>query len=242
MEQYLFQAGQHHARIPIKSSTQAGRKGMQLRLPMDARVIANKTAGALVQRDLPATIRHYLLHGRCEIKHRRIQQVSTLRLIMVIDSSASMALDQQVSMVKGIITDMMRRYQHQHPQVAIVALLHGQASCVLPFSGDIDTILNTLAQLHTGGKTNLRAAFETVLSLVKGQLDSREHHLFIFTDGRVNTGGTLEEAAAYFKAHLSKLKKHTSVVDTESGMPRLGMVVRLSRLLGCRRFEPGTHF
>ncbi|MBC9908984.1 vWA domain-containing protein [Chitinophaga varians] len=242
MEQYLFQSGQHRARIPIKSSTQAGRKGMPLRLPTDARVIANKTAGAVMQRDLPATILHYLLHGRCEIRYRRIQQVSALRLIMVIDSSASMALHQQVGMAKGIITDMMRRYQYQHPQVAIVAMLHGQAPCVLPFSGDMDTIQNALAQLHTGGKTNLRAAFDAVRSLVKGQLDSREHHLFIFTDGRVNTGGTLEEAAAFFKAHLSKLKKHTSVLDTETGMPRLGMAVRLSKLLGCKRFEPGTHF
>lgn len=220
---------------------QAGRKGMPVRLPTDARVIANKAAGTLLQRDLPATVRHYLLHGRCEIKHCRIQQVSALRLIMVIDSSASMALDQQVSMVKGIVTDMMRRYQHQRPQVAIIALLHGQAPCVLPFSGDMEPILTTLAQLHTGGKTNLRAAFETVLSLAKGQLDSREHHLFIFTDGRVNTGGTLEEAAAYFKAHLGKLKKHTAVVDTESGMPRLGMGVRLSALLGCKRFAPLIH-
>jgi|GEM_PF-1375823 len=225
----------------MKGGKQAGRKGMQLRLPADARVMAAKATGPLLQRDLPATIRHYLLHGRCEIKHRRIQQVSALRLIMVIDSSASMSLDQQISMVKGIITDMMRRYQNHHPQVAIVALLHGRASCVLPFSGCMDAILNTLAQLHTGGKTNLRAAFETVLSLVKGQLDSREHHLFIFTDGRVNTGGTLEEAVAYFKAHLSKLKKHTSVLDTESGVPRLGMSVRLSQLLGCKRFEPITH-
>ncbi|NSL87090.1 VWA domain-containing protein [Chitinophaga sp. Mgbs1] len=189
---------------------------------------------------MPATLRHYLVHGTCDIKYTAVQPRTTLRLILLIDSSASMAAGQQISLVKGWVSNMLRRYRHQHPQVSLVALSHGAATLVSPFTSREEEITAALSMLRTGGKTNMAAGFETAAQLVNGR-NTAHYQLCIFTDGRINAGYTAqptEDAVAVFNKQLHHLRKQTYIINTETGYPRLGLAVSLSDRLGCSLLTP----
>ncbi|WP_325532904.1 vWA domain-containing protein [Chitinophaga sp.] len=181
------------------------------------------------------------MHQTCEIKKRGIQQRSAPQLVIMIDSSASMAADQQISLVKGLITGILQRYRHQKPRVAMIALSGGSAEIITPFTGNIQLLISALTDLRTGGKTNMLAGFRKAAALLQQQKDNSAQHLYLFTDGRINAGDTprpMEDAAEFYRTHLSGFKRNTFIINTETGYPRLGMAVTLAERLDCRMFEP----
>jgi Mg-chelatase subunit ChlD len=94
-----------------------------------------------------------------------------------------------------------------------------------------------LAQLRTGGKTNMAAGFEQVHRLMRTNRNWYSSFLYIFTDGRINAGQSahpFEEAVIKFRQQLHRLRTQTYIVDTETGLLRLGMAKRLSNAIGCR--------
>ncbi|PSL45489.1 von Willebrand factor type A domain-containing protein [Chitinophaga niastensis] len=241
MQEYLFQASAVTAQMPLKAGQKAARKGMAARLPEAAKMITSGAGGHTLTRNLVATVKHYLVHNTFELKYTSTQHRSQLRLLLIVDTSASMAADQQISLVKGLIADMMQRYQHRQPQISVIALSHGRADIIVPPTNDAALVTDILAQLYTGGKTNLTAGFEQVLQTIDRQQGLHDHQLYLFTDGRINAGNTpqpFEEAITFFHTHLKQLAKQTSIINTETGYPRLGMAVTLAERLGCHVFEP----
>lgn len=109
--------------------------------------------------------------------------------------------------------------------VAVVALLQGGARLVTRFTDDREKVLRQLALLPTGGRTNLAAGLEEVDRLVRR---GEAAQLYLFTDGRVNTG---KDPVRFFQRQLHHLRATTCVIDTETGYPRLGMAARLAKAL-----------
>lgn len=241
MQEYLFQAIAANAPVPVKTGTHAARKGLHTRLPAAAQVLASRSAGQLQEKDLLATVKHYLVHQTCVIKQRSVQQKTPLRLVLLIDSSASMAADQQIGLVKGLVTAMLQRHKQRRPQAAVIVMSQGKAATILPFTSHLPQITAALGSLRTGGKTNLAAGFEQAAMLTGSKGSGTDHQLYVFTDGRANAGNTaqpLEEAITFFRAHLAHLRKQTYIINTENGYPRLGMAVTLAERLGCSLFGP----
>lgn len=223
----------------LKAGQQAARKGLPVKVPLAAKLLPAGYTGHTRIRDLVATVKHYLLHETCEVKYARTTQHNHLRLLLIVDTSASMAADQQICLVKGLIMDLLQRYRHRKPEATVIALSHGRAITIVPATNNVAGVNEALMALRTGGKTNLVAGWEQVRQIL-GSTPS-DYQLYVFTDGRINAGTTtspMEEAISYFKTHLKQLVKHTSIINTETGYPRLGMAVTLAERLGCRVFEP----
>lgn len=177
--------------------------------------------------DLLGTVTHYLLTGKAAIKYQRKASQATLSLLFLIDSSGSMIQDRQIAYIKGIINQTIAQHQHKRLRYAAVALSQGDAQLVSHYTTDTTKFMQSIAQLPSGGKTNLQAGLRIIQQLQA----TEKTQLYIFTDGRINAGGTLAEAASYFRQYLRQLST-TTVVDHESGFVKLGKAAELAKAIG----------
>lgn len=178
-------------------------------------------------RDLLATVTNYLVTGRPDVQYQRKASKAALSLLFLIDSSGSMIKDRQIAYIKGIIAETVTRYQHKRLRYGAVALTQGDAQLVSHYTTDADCFIQQISRLSSGGKTNLKAG----LQLIQQMQPADKTQLYIFTDGKINTGGNLQEAAIYFKQHLRGLHA-TTVVDIESGFVKLGRAAELAKTIG----------
>ncbi|WP_147320012.1 vWA domain-containing protein [Chitinophaga silvisoli] len=178
-------------------------------------------------RDLPGTVTNYLLTGETKIKYQRKASKASLSLLFLIDSSGSMIRDRQIAYIKGIIAQTIAQHQHKRLRYGAVALTQGDAQLVSHYTTDTDLFIQSISRLPSGGKTNLKAG----LQLAAQMQPSDRTQLYIFTDGKINAGGSLQESALYFKQHLRGLGA-TTVVNIESGFVKLGRAAELAKVIG----------
>lgn len=150
-----------------------------------------------------------------------------MQILFLIDSSGSMVKDQQIAYIKGLIQQTVQRYKGRRLKYAAVALSHGEARLLSPFTPDAGGLIQTISQLRSGGKTNMKAGFALLAPLVKPNM-----HLYIFTDGKINAGGTIEETASYYKTYLKQLK--ATVINNETGFIQLGLAEKLAKAIGAK--------
>jgi magnesium chelatase subunit ChlD-like protein len=152
------------------------------------------------------------------------------QVLFLIDSSGSMIKDQQIAYMKGLIQQTITHYKGKRLKYAAVALSQGEAQLLSPLSTNTDHLLQTITQLRSGGKTNIKAGFTQIAQLISNKAD-----LYIFTDGKINAGGTLEEAVNYYKTNLKQLK--TTVINNESGFVQLGLAEKLANAIGAKYIQ-----
>jgi magnesium chelatase subunit D len=110
---------------------------------------------------------------------------------------------------------------------AAVALSNGDAQLLSSFTLDADLLMQTIALLKSGGKTNMKAGFTIVNQLIKP-----DSHLYVFTDGKINAG-TFEETVSYYKTYLKQVRSAT-VIDNDSGFVQLGLSQKLATAIGAK--------
>jgi magnesium chelatase subunit D len=238
LQEYLFHATAltQKLTLPTESTTRQASPTATAPLPAHLRPPASSPA----QRDLLATLRHYLIHGRLQVLGQPSHRKTPLRLTLLVDSSSSMAAAQQVSRVKGLLTATLRQTKYRQVRIAVIALLQGVARLVTGFTDNKELVLGHLDRLPTGGRTNMKAGFRQVDLLLRHRRQDQGHYLYIFTDGRINAGETKEpfaEAVRFYQRQLNHLRSTTCIIDTETGIPRLGMARQLATVLnvGYRR-------
>ncbi|WP_343691041.1 VWA domain-containing protein [Chitinophaga sp.] len=178
-------------------------------------------------RDLLGTVTNHLMTGSTDIKYQRKASKASLSLLFLIDSSGSMIKDRQIAYIKGIITETITQHQHRRLRYGAIALAQGDAQLVSHYTTDTGKFIQSISRLSSGGKTNLKAG----LQLIQQMQPSDKTQLYIFTDGKVNTGGSLQEAASYFRQHLRSLHT-TTVVNIETGFVKLGRAAELAKIIG----------
>ncbi|SEB86088.1 magnesium chelatase subunit D [Tenacibaculum sp. MAR_2009_124] len=181
--------------------------------------------------DLLKTVKNYMITEKFKTFLNRVHQKSSLNVVFLIDTSASMAIDKQLGFAKGIIKKTMESYPSKRIKYAIVALENSSARIIQCFTNNKNALSNISKELRAGGKTNLANAFFKVFELLKS-VNEKTVQLFIMTDGKINSGGEkpFEYAVKSYKTYLSKLK-NTTVVDTESGFVKLGKAKLLADTL-----------
>ncbi len=177
------------------------------------------------------SVRQYLKTGVFHSIYKQRTQKSTARIVFLIDTSGSMALEHQMGYLKGIIDKTIGTYHLQKIQYAIVGLQDTTAKIVQEFTSNTERIKALNYQLRTGGKTNLGAAFLKVYELLR-TLNTQTTQLFVFTDGKANTGAQdpFQYAVNTYKTYLRRLPKAT-VIDTEMGVVKLGKAKQLAQRL-----------
>jgi magnesium chelatase subunit ChlD-like protein len=169
------------------------------------------------------TVKHYVVTENFKPLPRITGARSGLSIIYVIDSSGSMVQDRQVSYIKGLIESGIDRQHFLHVKYAAVALSHGKARTVSLLTENHKQFLEKIKDIPSGGKTNMTEALEHVYQIVKKKEQKyQQYQLYIFSDGRINEGGSdpFSGAVAYYKRFL-KMLDSVFVVDTERGFVRL---------------------
>lgn len=177
------------------------------------------------------TVKNYVVTKKfTSIHHYKIQK-SIARIIFLVDTSASMALNEQLAYIKGIIKKTIEKHPLQKIHYAIVSLENASAKITQQFTCNTSIINHKSYKLVAGGKTNLASAFFKVFELLKA-IPKKTVQLFIFTDGKANTGdkNPLEHAVKTYKTYLQKLS-NTTVVDTENSFVKLNKAKQLAQLL-----------
>ncbi|WP_062053949.1 VWA domain-containing protein [Aquimarina longa] len=177
------------------------------------------------------SVKNYLSTGRFTTIYKHITEKAVARIIFLVDTSASMAVDQQMGYIKGIIEKTIDSHPMQKVHYAIVGLQDTTAKVIQEFTTNVQQIFDINYQLKTGGKTNLGAAFLKVYELLRS-VHIQTIQLFVFTDGKVNTGAAqpFQYAVETYKKYLSRISKAT-IVDTEKGFVRLGKAQQLAQQL-----------
>lgn len=217
----------------MKARSADARKGITLKVPLPRQGKQQKTAVPSAQPDVLETVKYYLTHDKVEIRHKRHQSKAAMHVFFLIDSSGSMIKDRQIAYIKGLIAETIARYKTKRIKYAAVALNNGDAELLSAPTLGVEELIKALSQLTTGGKTNMRAGFGMISQLLKSNI--REHvTLYIFTDGKINTGSTddpFREAVTFYKQYLTVIKQ-TTIIDNESGFVRLGLAEKLAMSIG----------
>lgn len=156
-------------------------------------------------------------------------------ICFLLDSSGSMMKDKQIAFIKGLVAATIARHTTRRIKYAAVALQNGTAQLLSAPTLHADQLLQAVATLKTGGKTNMQSGFALLQQLMKTNTQQKAS-LYIFTDGKINAGTTdapFEEAVRYYKQYLSALKE-TTVVNSESGFVKLGHAERLAVAIGAK--------
>ncbi|CAL2105548.1 magnesium chelatase subunit I [Tenacibaculum sp. 190524A02b] len=180
---------------------------------------------------LVKTIKNYMATEKFTAIYKQVTEKAAAKIVFLLDTSASMAVDKQLGYVKGIVQKTINRYPTKKVEYAIITLDNSSAKVVQDFTSD-NAILNKINhQLRAGGKTNLGYAFFKVFELLKS-INKKAVQLFVLTDGKINSGkeNPFEYAIQSYKTYLSKLN-NTTIIDTENGFVKLGRAKLLADTL-----------
>ena len=154
-------------------------------------------------------------------------------LVLVVDSSGSMAARSRMSAVKGAVRALLEDAYRRRDRVAVISFRGQEARLLLPPSSGVELAAARLEELPTGGRTPLAAGLELAAETIlreQGRGEGRRPLLVVLTDGRATAGGDPLAAAR----RLREQGVPAVVVDTEVGFVRLGLAGELAGALGAR--------
>ncbi|WP_378187360.1 AAA family ATPase [Aquimarina sp. W85] len=175
--------------------------------------------------DTKKTVSQYVATDKFELKTKRKATFLKQHHIFLIDSSGSMLKDQIIAYAKGSVCKIAVANKKQNTQFSIISLFDGEAQLITKQTTLLQEVETYLTTLKTGGKTNLTAGFRQVKGLCAA-IDS-VHNLHIITDGKLNTGDTVEDVVLAFKTYCKGIHK-THLIDAEKGMVRIGQARELA--------------
>jgi magnesium chelatase subunit ChlD-like protein len=233
LQEYLLQAAKTNNYVQLKQAAGA-RKGMPVKNASRQNGLRQQRpyAPPSTQVDVMATVRHFLIHDKVEVIHKREQIKTDLFVFFLLDSSGSMIKDKQIAYVKGLVEETIARYKTRRIRYAALALHNGTAQLLAAPTLSAGDLLTAIGGLKTGGKTNMQAGFALLHQLMKTNVQQKTS-LYIFTDGKINAGQTtqpFEEAVSYYKQYLSAIKQ-TTIINTESGFVKLGLAGKLAQAI-----------
>ena len=166
--------------------------------------------------------------------HKKENPTTEANIILLLDTSGSMAAEQQISYVKGMVEKTISQQRHKSIRFALVVLGGEDARILQAFTKNHQQLSNFTYSLRTRGKTNLGAAFMRVHELCRS-LDKSTVQLFTFTDGKANVAGNhqtpFDFAVQCYRKYVGS-RIQTSIIDTEIGFLKLGKAKKLAEVLG----------
>jgi magnesium chelatase subunit D len=180
--------------------------------------------------------------------HRQVRNGKIANLIlMVVDSSGSMAAKRRMEAVKGAVLALLTDAYQRRDEVALIAFGGPAAHVLLEPTRSVERAELALRDLPTGGRTPLPHALQLALQTLQQAGTAAQPLLVLLSDGRANValgasmgGGAPAETteadpwkeSLALANRLAALGVAALVLDTESGSLRLGRAAELARALG----------
>lgn len=149
-------------------------------------------------------------------------------VVLVVDTSGSMAAQKRLARVKGALLDTLRDSYARRDRVAVIAF-HGPAAHVIAAPGTpLEQAAAAVRALPAGGRTPLAEGLDAAADVIHRERvrdPSRRALAVVLTDGRISQDG----GAAHAAARRLSLLADVHLVDTEDGAVRLGLAADLAR-------------
>lgn len=160
-------------------------------------------------------------------------------VVICLDTSGSMGVQARIELATGTAVGVLTEAYQQRHRVAIVGFGGDGAHTVLSPTSSIEVAQARLADLTTGGPTPLGEGLSHAMKVATRAAKPGEPvHLVVITDARATGspdafGDALAVAEQIRAAGISSV-----VIDTEIGLPRLGLVDQLADALGASVQHP----
>lgn len=196
------------------------------------RQVRSRPAENPLELDLRATVRQAAIaRGTTQPSfadlHERVREPgSSMRYVLLIDSSGSHASRERMRTVKGAAESLLTRSFRKDDEVALVVFRGAAAEIVQPPTAALHEAIRALEYLPTGGRTPLAHGLQTASDLL-----TSSSVLVVLTDGRANVsvsgGDPWQEALEIAEG----IQTPALVVDTEDPAQPLGRSRDLAQAL-----------
>ncbi len=194
--------------------------------------------------DVYKTTRRYVERGEFSPQRKKDGGRGNIAVVFLVDSSGSMATGKQISHAKKIIGETVRKNRGKTIKFTGISLSEDGAKLFSPTGTDTEKLILNLAELKTGGRTNMSAGIALTGRVTRGAKRKRSEKtaVYIFTDGRINFcengGDPFEDSVKKFNTIIGK-SAETTVVDTEAGFVKIGAAVKFSEAIGAKYEKTG---
>ena len=227
---YLSQATATEQFLKIQIPKIESKKGLLFKNQLLQKNSQHSFGTVTTRIDVLSSVKEYLINQKFKVHYKKAVAQSKIHLVFLIDSSSSMVKNQQISFIKGLISETLHQFKNKKLMLSAVALQNGTATVVLKLTQNIENFIAQIQQLRSGGKTNLKAGLSLVHQLLKSKTPQEETVFYVLTDGKINKGETenpFAEAVSYFKTYL-RISKSTTIIDTEKGFVKLALAKKLA--------------
>jgi len=154
-----------------------------------------------------------------------------------------MGASRRMAEAKGAILSILGDAYRKRDRVAMVAFKGNDAAVLLNPTSSLDLAKKNLEQLPTGGKTPLSAGLAAGIAVIKKEKLKNNRIkpvMVIISDGRGNVSirnGNPFDEAKELCADARELGVLSVVIDTETGLIRLGRLAELADVLGGKYYS-----
>jgi magnesium chelatase subunit D len=194
--------------------------------PADLSVIGTLRAAAPYQRARGA---NGALQVRWDdLRLRKRSRKTSLALVMIVDSSASMRTNDHMSVTKGIIAALLEDLYLHRDKLGIITFRHTAAEVIQPLTHNLRDVADGIERLPVGGRTPLAAGLELGLRLLSQEQRKNTDTLpalLLFSDGRPNVscfGQDPLDETFFYAREIKRRSIQAIFVDTETNPTAMG--------------------
>jgi magnesium chelatase subunit D len=176
---------------------------------------------------------------RQKVREKKIGNV----ILFVVDSSGSMGANKRMVETKGAILSLLIDAYQKRDSVGLVAFKGDMAELLLSPTSSVELAKKQLEILPTGGKTPLSKGLLKGYETLKIELNKDKKIkplLVVISDGRANVSINKNINPFNEAKQIAEEIKHSGirsiVIDTETGLMRLGILQELSEAIGGRYY------
>jgi magnesium chelatase subunit D len=169
-----------------------------------------------------------------DLRFRRRCQSAGRLLLFVVDASGSMAAWRRMRETKAAILALLLRAYRQRDRIALLTFGGTGTRLVLPPTRGLAAPRRALEELAVGGATPLAHGLSAAFQIMEQQRRRQNLPIWavLLSDGRANVTLHSDDPwtdALHEARRLAAVSDYRTVIDTETGWPRLGRAAPLAR-------------
>ncbi len=149
--------------------------------------------------------------------------------IILLDSSSSMKLNKKITFAKSLIFSLLKDSYEKRNLVSLMTFRNEGVEFSCPPTKDVETLIEILDNLPTGGKTPLTPGLQSAFEMAK-KYEEFAPVIILISDGKGNLfiNGSMEEDIKFLAENYGGMR--LVIVNTESRFKSLGVLERLSEV------------
>ena len=174
-----------------------------------------------------------------DIRERVFERKTGVTILFLVDASGSMGARRRMSAVKGAMLSILTDAYQKRDRVGLVTFRGNRAEVLVPPTNSVELAKKRMELMPTGGKTPLAHGLYLAEKTILNEMNRRPNDIYLLTvisDGKGNVPLTDDssEDIRRISADIVDKNIHCLVLDTETGMIKLGMARKLADQLGAR--------